>query len=288
MARATCVIAIAAAAVSFAAAVRAESAPVKPGTLVEVSFSAAVEKGPNVEDDPSLAELLPISAGRQSKTGAKFMAARWDFLSADGKAMLHPRSGWTTFTLSSKKPKQFRFRVYVPEGAAKIAVVGQTLGKDEKVRVEGLRVEERTPGEVLNPNPDFSATGDELASWQLAGAARYLKDGEGRRYAFAEDGAVFGDMFPVTGGRKLEVKFTGAPPKYATRQHIPWVAVHFYDEYSDALRPNQQFARPRLELRSQWGREATKSHVYDIPDGAKWCRLVVRCGSATLCEARMK
>ena len=91
MARATHVIAIAAA-VSFAAAVRAESASVKPGALVEVSFSAAVEKGPNVEDDPSLAELLPISAGRQSKTGAKFTAARWDFLSADGKAMPHPRS----------------------------------------------------------------------------------------------------------------------------------------------------------------------------------------------------
>jgi hypothetical protein len=54
---------------SAAQGARAARIAVDPGTLCEVSFSASVAKGPVVEDDPALAELLPFSIGRPAKTG---------------------------------------------------------------------------------------------------------------------------------------------------------------------------------------------------------------------------
>ena len=258
--------------------------PVAPGELVEVSFVAAVEKGPVVEDDPALVELLPISTGRPGKTGAKFAAAEWRFLDAAGNRLRHAHVSNDRVTLFSRKPRRFAFRVYVPENAASVEVVPAVLADGDRVRIGGLAAKAITRGEILNQNHDFSADDASLPGWQLSGAARFARDGEGRPYALLEDGGVFGDPFPVRGGQTLAVTLKAAPPRYATRKHIPWGAIHFYDSYEASAAKDQPFARPKLSVHSVALDE--KTETYKVPASARWCRIVVRVGSVYGCAAR--
>lgn len=274
--------------VAFAASVWMASADivlVSPGELVEVSFIAAVEKGPVVEDDPDLAELLPISIGRPGKTGAKFAAAEWAFLDAAGKRLRRPHISNDRVTLFSRKPRRFSFRVYVPENAASVEVVPAVLADGDRVRIDGLAAKTVERAEVVNQNHDFSADDASLPGWQLSGAARFARDGEGRRYALLEDGGLFGDPFPVKGGQTLAVTLKAAPPRYATRKHIPWGAIHFYDSYEASAAKDQPFARPKLSVHSTALDENTET--YKVPASATWCRVVVRVGSVYSCTAKV-
>ena len=277
---------LAVAAVSVLLGSEAAQVPVTPGTLAEVSFVGTVTKGPAVEDDPTLAELLPISTGRPGRTGAKFAAAEWNFLDAGGKRLRHTRITTDRITLFSRKPRTFTFRVYVPETAAAVEVVPAVLTEGDAVTIEKLSVRAVARGEVLNQNPDFAADDASLPGWQLTGAARFAKDRDGVSCAMLEDGGVFGDVFPVTGGKTLEVTLKAAPPRYATRKHIPWGAVHFYDSYEASTGKEQPFARPKLDVHSNVLSE--KTETYQIPATAKWCRIAVRVGTVYSCAAREK
>ena len=270
---------------SAAGMASADSVPVSPGELVEVSFVAAVEKGPGVEDDPALAELLPISIGRPGKTGAKFAAAEWGFRDAAGKRLRHAHVSNDRVTLFSRKPRRFSFRVYVPENAASVEVVPAVLADGDRVRIDGLGAKTVERGEILNQNHDFSADDASLPGWQLSGAARFARDGEGRHYALLEDGGVFGDPFPVKGGQTLAVTLKAAPPRYATRKRIPWGAIHFYDSYEASAAKDQPFARPKLSVHSAALDE--KTETYNVPASARWCRIVVRVGSVYSCTAKI-
>ena len=273
-------------AAGIGAVAEAAQVPVTPGTLAEVSFVGAVTKGPAVEDDPTLAELLPISTGRPGRTGAKFAAAEWNFLDAGGKRLRHTRITTDRITLFSRKPRTFTFRVYVPEKATAVEVVPAVLTEGDAVTIEKLSVRVVARGEILNQNPDFSADDASLPGWQLTGAARFGTDKDGIPCAILEDGGVFGDVFPVNGGKTLEVTLKAAPPRYATRKHIPWGAVHFYDSYEASTGKEQPFARPKLDVHSNALSE--KTEAYQIPATAKWCRIAVRVGTVYGCAAREK
>lgn len=268
----------------LAASAFAAQVPVTPGTLVEVSYAAAVVKGPVVEDDPSLAELLPVSMGRPGKTGAKFAAAEWNFLDASGKRLRHTRISTERTTLFSRKPRSFSFRAYVPEKAAAVEVVPAVLTESDEISIEKLTAHVVKPGEALNQNPDFTADSASLPGWQLTGAARFGTDQDGTPCVILEDGGVFGDVFPVTGGKTLVVTLKAAPPRFATKKHIPWGAIHFYDTYAQSTGKEQPFARPKLNVHSNT--LAEKTETYPIPASAKWCRIAVRIGTIYGCQAK--
>ena len=266
----------------------ADSVPVRPNSLCEISFAAAVEKGPTVESAPELAELIPVSASVPTKTGLGFCALEWRFLDAEGKAIRHPRITWDTIPLFSSQEKTFRFRVYSPENAAKIELVPRLVGQDDRVRISGLAAKVVEPDGILNVNPHFADGDDYLPGWQLTGPARLMKDDTGRNYVLLEDGGVFGDLFPVRGLKKLAITLKGGPPHYATRRHIPWGAVYFFDGYEEACnaKPFAPFVRPKLELHSTTLTENTVE--YDVPKSAAWCRIAIRVGDITACEVRSR
>lgn len=276
----TLVLSVALVHVLFAARV-----PVVPGSLCEVSFTASVERGPAVEDDPELAELLPLSVGRPARTGVKFTSVAWNFIDASGKRMRHPHIANDGVTLFSRNPRRFSFRVYVPQRAVAVEVKPLFLTEGESVRIRDLAAEPVKTGKVLNQNADFSADDVSLPGWRLTGAARLAKDRDGVPYAALEDGGVFGDLFPVPGGRTLSVTLKAAPPRFATKRRIPWGAIHFFDSYEAAEARSQPFARPKLTVHSKM--LAEKTETYRIPNSAKWCRIVVRVGDVYRCEASL-
>jgi hypothetical protein len=270
---------------SAAQGARAARIAVDPGTLCEVSFSASVAKGPVVEDDPALAELLPFSIGRPAKTGAKFAGVAWNFVDSSGRRIRHPHISNDCVTLFSRSPRRFSFRAYAPENAVAVEVAPSVLTEGDSVKIESLTVSPVAPGKILNQNSDFSADDCSLPGWKLSGSARFVCDAAGRRCAMLEDGGVFGDLFPVEAGKTLAVTLKAAPPRYATKKRIPWAAVHFYGSYAEGANKKQPFARPKLTVHSATLSENTET--YRIPASAKWCRIVVRAGTAYRCEARM-
>ncbi len=139
----------------------------------------------------------------------------------------------------------------------------------------------------LNANPTFDVSPDSLPGWTLVGAARYVRDGDGRLCVLADEGAVKSDLFPVAGGTEIKVTLEGSGPKYLRKRKKVWVAVAFFGTEEEARAKGAQWklARPKLEVATSEVSE--KSETYPVPPDAKWCRLTIRGGSAYRCEAEL-
>lgn len=98
----------------------------------------------------------------------------------------------------------------------------------------------------LNANPTFDVSPDSLPGWTLVGAARYVRDGDGRLCVLADEGAVKSDLFPVAGGTEIKVTLEGSGPKYLRKRKKVWVAVAFFGTEEEARAKGAQWklARP--------------------------------------------
>ena len=266
----------------------AASFPVKPLTCYEATFRARVAKGPNVEDSPQLADIVPICASRSSVLGVKFAAVQWRFVNAAGKTIPRPKEGASPQTLFSREWKTFRYRFWTPEHAARFELFPINGAKENKAELADVAIKEVPPEErgAFNFNGDFAAADDMPWGWQLVGSALFHYLAPGRSSVNTMDGHVNGDLFPVTPGQSVRMTVTASNPIIIGSHHEQTnVRLAFYPSYAAAATQDKthHVVDPPV---SPAGKHATASHVYRVPDGMHWARISVWHGIAEKIEVR--
>lgn len=267
------------AAMAALAAFACRAAEVRPSSLYEAKLRARVVKGVTLEDCPQLEDLVSFTASHYNKTKVRFTGFNWQFRDAKGgKVVPRPHRSDAATALYHRDWRDVTLRFWTPENATWLDV---SAGRG--VEVAGLSLRRVAPSGSLNVNPRFDMAEEYVPGWQLLDGAVLGRDRNGTRYVNTEEGRVASDLFPVEPGSCVKVALRGILPRFVLGWMRLSASICFFDKFADAGGKEPYSGRAATKVNI--GKDCAGAHVYTVPPGKHWARILVSGGIVYECSA---
>lgn len=264
----------------------AETVPVVPGSLCEVSFKARIVSGLSFETYPQLEDMMSLYVSRpQVAEDAAMPAVNWRFVDRNGKSMNRAWQGGAGFTLFYRAWREYRFGVYVPEGATAIRLSAYPNRKGNRAEISSVSVKTLPRSKVVNVNPDFSMSGIAVPGWQLVSAARLSLSEGSRPHVDLTGGSICSDPFPLVPGTRMCLIVRGSTCRDQVRCRPLKCSLRYLESYADAATISKHM-KSASQLQFSNVKAEEKSLEFVVPEGVRWARIFANGGVLEKAEVR--